>query len=95
MEGAVLLDDGTTGDADDLAVGVGLTDDAHGLGIEVGLGVCRHKNGTIYDQIVGVGGGETRDVSDGIADHTTADHTADHSTAGYGGIIDGAGKGEL
>ena len=59
MEGAVLLDDGTTVDADDLAIGIGLADDTHGLGIKVGLSVGGHEDGTIDDQIVGVGGWQT------------------------------------
>jgi hypothetical protein len=57
MEGAVLLDDGTTVDADDLAVWVGLANDTQGFGVEVGLGIGGHKDGTIDDQVVGVGGG--------------------------------------
>ena len=59
MEGAVLLDDGTTVDADDLAVGIGLANDTEGLGVEVGLGIGGHQDGAIDDQVVGVGGGET------------------------------------
>ena len=86
MEGAVLLDDGTTVDADDLAVGIGLANDTEGLGIEVGLGIGGHQDGTIDDQVVGVGGGETVTVSDGIADQTTF---------GHGRIIDRTGEGEL
>jgi hypothetical protein len=86
MEGTVLLDDGTTVDADDLAIGIGLADDTHGLGIKVGLSVGGHEDGTIDDQIVGVGGGQTVTVSDGIADHTTF---------GHGRIIDRTGEREL
>ena len=58
MEGAVLLDDGTTVDADDFAVGIGLANDTEGLGVEVGLGIGGHQDGAIDDQVVGVGGGE-------------------------------------
>ena len=86
MEGAVLLDDGATVDSDDFAIGIGLADDAHGLGVEVGLSVGGHQDGTIDDQVVGVGGGETVTVSDGIADHTTF---------GHGRIIDRTGEREL
>ena len=86
MEGAVLLDDGTTVDADDLAVGIGLANDTEGLGVEVGLGIGGHQDGAIDDQVVGVGGGETVTVSDGIADQTTF---------GHGRIIDRTGEGEL
>jgi hypothetical protein len=57
MEGAVLLDDGTTVDADDLAVWIGLANDTQGLSVEVGLGIGGHKDGAIDDQVVGVGGG--------------------------------------
>ena len=56
MEGAVLANDGAAVDADNLAVGEGLSDDAQGLGIEVGLGVGGYQYGTIDDQIVGIGG---------------------------------------
>ena len=86
MEGAVLLDDGTTVDADDLAVGIGLANDTEGLGVEVGLGIGGHQDGAIDDQVVGVGGGETVTVSDGIADQTTF---------GHGRIIDRTGEREL
>lgn len=86
MEGAVLLDDGTTVDADDFAVGIGLANDTEGLGVEVGLGIGGHQDGAIDDQVVGIGGGETVTVSDGIADHTTF---------GHGRIIDRTGEREL
>ena len=59
MEGTVLLDDGAAIDAHDFAVRIGLTDNTHGLGIKVGLSVGGHEDGTIDDQIVGVGGGQT------------------------------------
>ena len=84
MEGAVLLDDGTTVDADDLAVGIGLANDTEGLGVEVGLGIGGHQDGAIDDQVVGVGGGKAVTVSDGIADYTTF---------GHGRIIDRTGEG--
>ena len=56
MERAVLTDDGTTVNAHNLPVRIGLADDAHGLCIEIGLGIGGHQYGTIDDQIVGVGG---------------------------------------
>ena len=86
MEGAVLLDDGTTVDADDFAVGIGLANDTEGLGVEVGLGIGGHQDGAIDDQVVGVGGGKAVTVSDGIADYTTF---------GHGRIIDRTGEREL
>ena len=86
MEGAVLLDNGTTVDADNLTVGIGLTDDAEGLGIEVGLSIGGHQDSAIDDQIVGIGGGKAVTVSDGIADYTTF---------GNGRIIDRTGEREL
>ena len=59
MERAVLADDGTAVDGDDFAVGIGEGDGAESLGVEVGLRVGRHKNGTVDDEIVGIGGRET------------------------------------
>ena len=82
----MLLDDGAAIDADDFAVGIGLTDNTHGFGIKVGLGIGGHQDGAIDDQVVGIGGGETVTVSDGIADHTTF---------GHGRIIDRTGEREL
>ena len=54
----MLLDDGAAIDAHDFAARIGLTDNTHGFGVEVGLSVGGHEDGTIDDQIVGVGGGK-------------------------------------
>ena len=69
MEGAVLLDDSATVNANNLAVGEDLTDDAHGLCIEVGLRIGRYQYRTVDDELVGIGGWETVTVNDVIVDH--------------------------
>ena len=58
VQGTVLADDGATVDADDVSVGEGLADDAHGFLVEVGLVVGGYQDGTIDDEVVGIGGGE-------------------------------------
>ena len=55
----MLLDDGTAVDAYDVAVGEGSADGLHGLCVEVGLGVGGHEHGSVDDEIVGVGGGQS------------------------------------
>ena len=45
----MLLDDGTTIDANDLAVGESLLDDVHSLLVKVGLVVGGYEDGTIHD----------------------------------------------
>ena len=54
----MLADDGTAVDGDDFAVGIGEGDGAESLGVEVGLRVGRNEDGTVDDEVVGVGGGE-------------------------------------
>ena len=58
MQRAVLADDGAAVDAYDVAIGEGLADDVHGLLVKVGLTVGGYEDGTVDDQIVGVGGGQ-------------------------------------
>ena len=59
MQTTVLTDDRTAVDANDIAVGEGLLDDAHGLCVKVGLGVGGNEHGTVDDQVVSVGSGQT------------------------------------
>lgn len=56
VDGAVLTDDDTGVDRDDVPTGEGFADDAAGCGIEVGLGVGRHEDGSVDDEEIGVGG---------------------------------------
>lgn len=58
VQGTVLADDGPAVDAYDVPVGEGLADDAHGFLVEVGLVVGGYQDGTIDDEVVGIGGGE-------------------------------------
>jgi hypothetical protein len=57
MERAMLLDNTSTIDAHDVAIGECLANQAQGLGIEIGLGVCGTEDGIIDDQEIGVCGG--------------------------------------
>ena len=59
MQAAVLFDNASTVDADDLPVGEGLTDDSQRFGVEVGLSVGGTEYGTVDDEEVGVGGRQT------------------------------------
>ena len=58
MQAAVLFDNASTVDADDLPVGEGLTDDSQRFGIEVGLSIGGTEYGIVDDEEVGVGGRE-------------------------------------
>ena len=58
MERTVLTDDGTAVDGDDFTVGIGEGDGAECLGVEVGLSVGGDEDGTVDDEVVGIGGGE-------------------------------------
>ena len=55
MKTAVLADDGPTVDAYNLTVRERLPDGVKGLAVKFGLGVGRHQNGTVDNQIVSVG----------------------------------------
>ena len=52
----MLFDDGSAVDAHDLPVWESLANDAHRLCVEVGLRIGRHEDGTIDDEVVGIGG---------------------------------------
>lgn len=55
----MLTNDWATVDAYNVSVGEGLTNDAQGLGIKVGLGIGGHEYGSIDDKIIGISGGQT------------------------------------
>ena len=55
----MLLDDGTTVNANNLPVWECLPYNAHGLFVQIGLIVGRHQYGTVHHKIVGVGRRQT------------------------------------
>ena len=59
MQAAMLFDNTTAIDANDLSIREGLADDPQGLGVEVGLSVGGTEYGTVDDEEVGVGGRQT------------------------------------
>lgn len=56
VDGAVLTDDDTGVDRDDVPAGEGFADDAACLGIKVGLIIGRNEDGSVDDEEIGVGG---------------------------------------
>ena len=59
MQAAVLADDGAAIDADHLAVWVSLLDDGTCLVVKIRLSIGGVEYGTVDNQIVSVGGGQT------------------------------------
>ena len=86
MQASMLLNNCPAVDAYDFPVRKGFADDAHRLLVQVGLVVGWHQDGTVDDQVVGIGGRKAGIVLGGSP--------ADCSTFGRRLLVDGAGQRE-